>query len=324
MMIKIIRINAIVVLLLFLSGCEYESASYKTWVHDEAGVLSANLSNDGSLALISATGGAARLIDVESNTTLHHWQHTDQNDGIIKTSIASNNQYAITAERNSLALWETQSGKIIGYWDFPAITSITLSADGKRAVIGMESNKAYYFDLHYGKIIHTFEHDGFVNTVALSKDGQYALTGGNDQYAKLWSLRSGDLVHEWRQNFKIYNVALSDDGQYAMTNASLGKTKLWSTQTGKQLSQLPMRYMTISASRFSSDAKTLLTGRPNQRIDLWDVKSGKLLQTWMPPKSFLLSRNTFAIIALAFSADGNYFYSETSSGIAKKWVLPKK
>ena len=312
------------ILLLAISACQYESISYKTWTHDEAGLLTASLSKDGNFALVSATGGTARLIEIESDETLHHWQHTDQNDGIIKTSLSSNNKYAITAERNSLALWETASGKIIGYWDFPSITSIALSSDGRRAVIGMESNKAYYFDLYYGKIIHTFEHDGFVNTVALSDNGQYALTGGNDQYAKLWDLRTGAITHQWRQNFKIFNVALSDDGQYAMSNASLGKTKLWDTQTGQILSQLPMRYMTVSASVFSPNSNTLLTGRPNQRIDLWDVKSGALLKTWMPPKSFLLSRDTFAIIALAFSADGNFFFSETSSGIAKKWALPKK
>jgi len=188
----------------------------------------------------------------------------------------------------------------------------------------MESNKAYYFDLYHGKIIYTFPHDGFVNTVALSNNNQYAITGGNDQYANLWNLKTGELVHKWRQNFKIYNVALSDDGRYALSNASLGKARLWDTQSGEMLSQLPMRYMTISASTFSPDGETLLTGRPNQRIDLWDVKSGDLLQTWLQPKGALWGNTAAAIIALAFSKDGLYFYSEASNGIAQKWKVNRK
>ncbi|OUR87743.1 hypothetical protein A9Q85_04140 [Cycloclasticus sp. 44_32_T64] len=309
---------------LLLSACQYESVPEQTWEHDKAGLLAASFSKDGSLALVSITGGVAQLIKVVTNKVLHQWQHTDSNDGIIASAISANNQFAITAESNSLALWEIKSGKIIGYWDFPTITDISLSANGRRAVIGMASNKAYYFDLYHGRIIHTFKHDGIINTVALSNNGQYALTGGNDQYAKLWSLETGELTQRWRQNFKIYNVALSDDGRYAMSNASLGKTRLWDTKTGERLSQLPMRYMTVSASVFSPDSQTLLTGRPNQRIDLWDVKTGDLIRTWMPAKDFVWGNDAAAIVALAFSRNGRNIFSEASSGIAQKWTIAKK
>ncbi|MEE4291113.1 MAG: hypothetical protein V2J13_05150 [Cycloclasticus sp.] len=307
-----------------LSACQYESTPEQTWTHDEAGLLNASLSKDGSLALVSVTNGAAQLINVATNDVLHQWQHTDSNHGIIASAISANNKFAITAESNSLALWETQSGKIIGYWDFPTITDLAISANGQYAVIGMESNKAYYFDLYHGKIIYTFRHDGFINTVALSNNGQYAITGANDQYAKLWNLKTGKLVQQWRQNFKIFNVAISDDGRYAMSNASLGKTRLWDTETGLMLSQLPMRYMTVSASRFSPDAQTLLTGRPNQRIDLWDIKTGDLINTWMPKKDVIWGNSAAAIIALAFTPDGQYIISETSSGLSQKWRLKNK
>lgn len=310
-------------LLLLLQACQYESLPEQQWVHDNAGLLNASFSKDGSLTLISITNGAAQLIDTARNKVLHQWQHTDTNQGIIASAISANNKFAVTAERNSLALWEIQTGKIIGYWDFPNITDISLSANGQHALIGMEANKAYYFDLYHGKIIHVFQHDGFINTVALSNGGLFAITGSNDQYAKLWDIKSGKLVQQWRQNFKIFNVALSDNGRYAMSNASLGKTKIWDTKTGQKLSQLPMRYMTVSASQFSPDSQTLLTGRPNQRIDLWDVKTGDLINTWMPKKDVIWGNETAAIIALAFSSDGKHFFSETSSGIAQKWAIKK-
>ncbi|PCI20362.1 MAG: hypothetical protein COB62_04745 [Piscirickettsiaceae bacterium] len=318
-----IKIFFLVYIAFGVTACQYENVSEKTWTHDEKGLFTAAFSKDGSLAIVAAIGRPARLIETESNTPLHEWQHTDSNEGIIAAAISANNKFAITAEQNSLALWQISTGKIIGYWDFPSITDIKLSADGKKALIGMENHKAYYFDLYYGKIIHTFAHDGIVNTVALSNNGKYAITGGNAHQAKLWDLKTGKKIHQWDHIFKVYNVALSDDGQYAMTNDSLGKTRLWDTTTGQFISQLPMRYMTVSASLFSPDSKHLLTGRPNQRIDLWDIKTGSLLGTWIPKKRYFWRPDTAAIIALAFSQDGRYFFSEASSGIAQKWKLSK-
>ncbi|MBL4743646.1 MAG: hypothetical protein JKX87_03255 [Cycloclasticus sp.] len=310
--------------LLMLSACQYEHVSEESWAHSDGGLLDASISADGRYALVSVTRGVAELIDLGTNKHLHQWQHTDQNSGIISTAISSNNKFAITAESNSLALWETKNGKIIGYWDFPTITDIAISANGRRALIGMESSRAYYFDLYHGKIIYEFPHDGIINTVALSNNGEYAITGGNDQLAKLWNLKTGELVHQWKQNFKIYNVAISDDGQYAMSNASLGKTRLWNTSTGEMLSQLPMRYMTVSASVFSPDSSSLLTGRPNQRIDLWDVKTGDLLNTWIPKKELAWGNTPAAVFALAFSNDGQYIFNEYSDGNARKWKVSKK
>ena len=312
--------SSIIILIPFsLIACQSEKVSDKTWVHDEKGLFTASFSNDAKYALVAATGGPARLINVASNQVKHQWQHTDSNDGIIASAISANNKFALTAEIGSLALWEINSGKIIGYWDFPRISDLALSDDGTHALIGMENNQAYYFDLYYGKIVHTFDHDGSINTVALSANKQYAITGGNEHQAKLWDLKTGELKQQWSHTFKIYKVALSADGAYAMSNASLGKSRIWDTQSGELVSQLPMRYMTVSAARFSPDGKKLLTGRPNQRIDLWNVKNGELLNTWLPEQRNLWKSDTAAIIALAFSTDGRFFYSETSAGIAQRW-----
>lgn len=322
-MVTLLKHLSITLSLLILLGCQSGVPAEKTWTHDERGLFTAALSKNGKYALVAAIGHSAKLINVATNTVQHEWKHTDNNDGITSAAISGNNKYAITAEPNSLALWETGSGKIIGYWDFPTITDLAIDEKGRYALIGMESNKAYYFDLFFGKIIHTFKHEDAINSVSLSKDGEFAMTGGLAHKAKLWSLKTGELVHEWSHTFKIYNVALSDDGNYAMSNASLGKTRIWDTRSGKMLSQLPMRYMTVSASVFSPSSTRLLTGRPNQRIDIWDVKTGELLQTSTPERRNFWRPDAAAIIALAFSQDGRSFFSETSSGIAQKWAALK-
>jgi WD40 repeat protein len=322
-MMTILKILSFSMLLTVLAGCENGAPAINTWTHDERGLFTAALSKDGQFAVVAAINSPAKLINVSSNNVIHHWQHTDSNDGIISAAISGNNKYAITAEPNSLALWEVGSGKIIGYWDFPTITDLAIDEKGRYALIGLGNNKAYYFDLFFGKIIQTFEHEDAINSVALSKNGEFAITGGLAHKAKLWHLDTGKLAHEWSHNFKIYKVALSDDGKYAMSNASLGKTRIWETRSGEMISQLPMRYMTVSAGVFSPSSTKLLTGRPNQRIDIWDIKTGELLQTATPERRNFWRPDAAAIIALAFSSDGRSFYSETSSGIAQEWAVSK-
>jgi len=317
---RYLNLCLIIVSLVAVTACQDNTAQH-TWEHDKAGLLTATFSKDGQYALISTINKPARLIDVASNKVLHQWQHTDSNEGIIHTAMSADNKLAVTAQENSLALWEIPSGKITGYWDFPSITDIVLDKTGRHALIGLDNHKAYYFDIYYGKILHTFEHEDSINTVALSGNGELAITGDLAGHVKLWQLPDGQLTQQWQHNFKIYKVALSDDGQYAMSNASLGKTRLWNTQTGTMLSQLPMRYMTVSAATFSPDSQSLLTGRPNQRIDIWDVKTGELKRTWYPTRKNFWQADASAIIALAYSADGKSFFSERSNGVAQKWLI---
>jgi len=304
-----------------LAGCQWTNSPETSWTHDETGVFSAAFSNHGQYVIVAPTKGPAKFIEVANNRVIHQWQHSDQNDGIIAAAIADNLRYAITAEKNSLALWRIKDGKALGFWDFPAITDLAISASGAFAMIGMENGKAYYFDLFNGRIVYTFKHEGRINSVALARSKALAMTGGSAHLAKLWDLRTGRLIRQWDHPFKVYKVLLSDDGSLAMTNASMNKTRLWNTQTGALLGELDMRFMTVSAGRFSADNRYLATGRPNYQVDLWDLQSITLKKRWAPDKKFFWRPDSAAIIGLAFEADGRSLVSEASNGQAHRWRI---
>lgn len=305
-----------------LCGCQPMDSAEQTWIHDETGLFSAAFSANGQYEIVAPTKGPARFIDVANNRVLYQWQHTDQNDGVVAAAIADNLRYAVTAETHSLALWRIKDGKIIGYWDFPAITDLAITGNGKYALVGLEDNKAYFFDLFKGRIIYTFQHTGRVNTVALAKRAPLAMTGGSGHKAKLWDLNSGRMLREWDHPFKVYKVLLSEDGSLALTNASMNKARIWNTSDGQLLNTLPMRYITVTSGAFSPDNRLLATGRPNYRVDLWDVKTSKRVHMWTPKKKHFWRPDSAAIIDLAFETGGKTIVSEASNGIAHRWRVP--
>ena len=306
-------------MLLVASACTKSSKAKKTWNLASEGIFSAAFSNH--YALLGSTGGKAGLWDLGKKSLLFTWQHgKDQNAGIVAAALASNEQYAVTAERDSLAWWRVKDGKLMGSWGFPFIKSISLSKDGKFALIGMH-DRALYFALQYGQTIYSFDHERPVGATALSEDGKFALTGSDDTTAKLWLLDSGTLRHTWKHRSKIASVAISAKSHYAVTCEALGKTQIWSPKTGKLKRSIGPKVMTVTSAAFSPNEKYLATGRSSQRIDLWQVKSGKSLKYWTPKKTTIWRPSAATILALEFTGRGKSLLSAASNGYAQLWKV---
>jgi WD40 repeat protein len=156
----------------------------------------------------------------------------------------------------------------------------------------------------------------------MARQAPVAITGSSDHLAKLWDLNSGKMLRSWDHPFKVYKVTLSDDGALTMTNASMNKTRIWDTASGALLHILPMRYMTVTAAAFTQDKQYLATGRPNYRVDLWDLKTGELKRMWSPEKKHFWRPDSAAVIDLTFEAGEKTILSEASNGIAHRWRIP--
>lgn len=298
-----------------LSACGNSPKPEKTISLAPEGLFAAELSKQ--YALLGTAKGNAELWRLKPKQLLHNWQHTDEKNGVIALSISDNEEYAVTAERDSIAWWRISDGKLLTIWSLPGITHLNLSAKGDFALIGLQ-DKAVYFALQYGKTLYAFPHSDAITATALSVNGEYALTGSNDGEAKLWNLSTGELAYSWKSPTKLSVVSLSHDGKYALTNAALGLTQIWKTQNGKLLKQIGPKLMTLTAVKFSSNGKYLLTARTAQRIDLWRVKTGKITKFWRldTGEEWPSAATT---LSLTFTNHDKKFYSITSKGLLQRW-----
>lgn len=305
-----------------LIACDQSPKPIKTTSLAQNGLFSAKLS--ANYALLGTTDGYGELWKAKGKPSLiHKWKHTSEENGIIATDISPNEEFAITAENNSIAWWRIADGTLLSVWGLANIASIKISPDGYFALIGL-ADKALYLSLQSGKTKYSFTHDDRVNTVDISATGKYAATGSDDQTAKLWDLTTGKIKYNWNHQNKLSTVAISHDDKYVFTNGALSQSQLWKISNGKTHKKLGPKLITYSSATFSNNHKFLLLGQTNERIELWKVRSGKLINFWRPKKEGSGYPTAATITSLAFDSNNKKFSSIATNGLLQKWRMKPK
>ncbi len=306
-----------------LAACSERKQALETWIHADTGSYGAAISPDSRYLLTGEIGGFARVWDLQENRVKYSVQHEDGDEGgIIGAGFSANGRVLVTIEQNSIARWALQSGRLTGYWQWPNLSDVAVSADGRYALIGSKDNQAVYFDMVEGRMKYVFPHHEKVTSVALSKDGRFALTGADDWHASLWDLKTGE--HLWSKNleYKIALVALSDDGELALANAYIGDARIYATRgEGSLVARLDEVKMTLVSADFSNDNRILATGRAAKGIDIWEVSSGKRRETWKPKVKHRVQPDSATILDLKLDTNARTLISESSSGIGQRWAI---
>ncbi len=308
---------------LLLIACEENKQALNTWVHADIGSYGAAISPDSKWLLTGEISGFARVWDLQTNQVKYSLQHENGDQGgVIAADFSTQGNVLVTMEQESIARWDLTSGRLTGYWSWPKLTDVAVSADGRYALIGSRDNQAVYFDMVAGQMRYVFPHHEKITSVDLSSDGRYALTGSDDWHASLWDLSSGK--HLWSKNmkYKISLVQLSDDGEFALANASIGDTYIFATEgEGRLVSRLDEVKMTLVSADFSDDNQIVATGRVAKGIDIWKVASGKLQEAWMPKVKHKVQPDSATILDLKLGLNARTLISESSSGIGQRWAL---
>ena len=82
-----------------------------------------------------------------------------------------------------------------------------------------------------------------------------------------------------------------------------------------------MRGLTLVSADFADNNRILATGRAAKAIDIWDVNTGKRLETWKPKVKYKVQPDSATILDLKLDTNGKTLVSESSSGIGQRWAL---
>ena len=310
------KLLLIIISTFILAACDNTPKAKRTHRLSPEGFISASLSSN--FALLGNVNGYAEFWQLKPRQLMHTWQHTDEKNGVLYSAISANEEYAITAERESLAWWRVSDGVLMNVWYLPDIHSVSLSHDGKFALIGLK-DKAIYYSLMHGKTKYAFPHEQIVTQVDIKYDNNFAITGSADYAAKLWDLTTGNLVHTWQHNSKLSKVGTSPDGKHAITNEGLGTVRIWRTTSGRLYKQLGNKLSTITALDFSNDSTHIVLGHVASRIEQWNIKKGERVNFWRPQKEDSWQPSAATPLALSFTSNNKGIYSITSNGYFQLW-----
>jgi WD40 repeat protein len=178
---------------------------------------------------------------------------------------------------SKVTIWETDTGKQVGEVAGP--WSLIFSPDNRHvfASVAPPWNELRLIEWASGKVIRTFKgHSSSISAFACSRDGKYVAAG---------------------------------------TNTPATSIRIWEVDSGMEVRILKGHDTFISSLDFSPDGKRLLSAGSSEKIVcLWDVDSGKLLDTF-PHSGF--------VYQAVFSPRGGRALSCTQDGKVCVWQLPR-
>jgi eukaryotic-like serine/threonine-protein kinase len=314
--------------------------------HDSE-VFAACFSPNGQMILTATKDGRARIWDAgttqATRVVLRHPYSIRDDDSswgpesetrkptseIKAIAFSPDSKTVLTGSVDATArLWDAVSGKLIGepFLHEGDVHSVAFSPDGE-AILTSTRWKTHLWDLaRMGQTRLRLQHPHWVGAVAFSPDGKTILTGSADPnllnfagpkgQAQLWDASTGTALGDpLPHRLWVLSVAFSPDGTRFLTGGGSmsfgpGEARLWRTATRGPIGGALTYDAPIYAVAFNPNGRTFLTAGRNQRAQLYDVDTAKLVRTFPHPNT---------ILSAAFSPDGKILLTGDDRGIARLW-----
>ncbi len=230
---------------------------------------------------------------------------------------------AIAGEASTISLWDVDTGQCIQTFSghTTRVWSVAFSPDGQILASGAEDQSIRLWQVATGSCIKTLQgYPGYIGSVAFSPDGQ-SLAGNTGYTVRLWDLADGNSLRSlYGHTRDVMSLAYSADGQTLATGSLDSTIRLWNVSTGECLKTLrehtsfifsltysPDCQTLASAGTYSPDCQTLASAGADKTIKIWDVNTGKCLQT--------LAGHTGWIFSVVWSPDGKVLASMSENSI---------
>jgi len=313
-----------------LGGCDRALEPAGHTAVAAGGIYAGAFSDNGNFAIVGSIHHGISFWRLSDAERLYDWKHSQSSDTTLTAAdFSPDGNWALTAEKNTLVLWNTITGEAPRYWQAPAeILSVQLSLDGNRALLGLSDNTAVLFDVRAGGILQTLQHHGPVRSVALDGASNIAVTGSEDRTAVTWDLRNNKRLAMVQHDEEVQLVAISEDGQTVLSVSQYDKAVIWQSGNGALTAEIPLqagrlkRGLRFTSARFSADKNFLLTGQTDQTVTLWPVKDLEHPTSWKVSSRRLWKPAGASVVDVAFTQEANTFVAMASNGLVYRLTLP--
>ncbi len=294
-----------------------------TLVGHASSIWGVEASPDGKQLVSASYDSTARIWDITDNGT-SEWLTIA--DGACCNAIYSpDGKRLIGASRintslygtNRMNVWDATTGQISRTLDTGQMCGTDISRDQKRIVAvtcgTVSEHTAQVWDLDTGNLLfgaHTANIDDLTTVgygAAFHPDGMHIATATGKGNITIWDMNSGKEVMTLSGHTGNVNIlAYSPDGTRLVSSAET--VKIWDALSGKEWRTLPTGGMGVT---FSPDGTRLATANNDGTATVWNVATGKELQT--------LRGHTGRVFSVAFSPDGNRLVSGGEDTTVKIW-----
>jgi WD40 repeat protein len=187
----------------------------RAWNLDSGKPLHTMTGHVGRVVALAVSPDGGRAISGGHDGTVRVWDLTTG-----KQVVSAGQRLAVYARRREAAWRAGWSGRAAA----PArVRSLSVSADGSRAVSGSVDGTVRVWDMATGALLHTLTgHRGEVGAVAVSVDGRRAVSGGDDGTVRTWDLAQWVQIASFVSDSKIKALAVTPSGTRVIAGTSNG------------------------------------------------------------------------------------------------------
>lgn len=277
-----------VALLALLTACS-DPAAFRWEATTHGGVFTLSIDAAGEYAVVGAVHEGGSLWRISDGARLHDLNHRAiAQSALVASAFSADGRFVVTAESNSLVMWDVASGQASGVWTTEGeVQSVAVSDGGRQVLVGLRNNSAVLIDTAQNAPQARIQHASTVNAVAISPDGGTAATGADDGRLRVWNVRDASeiIAHDYPSGISV--MVFSADASRLFVGRYHGKGTIFDVRSGQALIDIGYERGSVVSARFAADGRSLLTGFPAGRVVQWNLADGTPTRQWSAaPKAY--------------------------------------
>jgi WD40 repeat protein len=212
--------------------------------------------------------------------------------------------------KTTLKLFNLMTGKIQSL-PGPGASSSIFSGDSRILAASADDKLVRLFEVSSGSALKEFtdfkKSGGSIARIAITSDGRRLAAAGYDGRVCIWDVDSGNLLRSViKAGFQTLDF--SPDGHWIAVSTYPDIT-ISAVDTGQELH----RFKGYPPAIFSPDGRAIAMNGENGRISIWDIASGREIQTLMGDSE--------GAISIAFSPDDHWLLTQGRNENVTLWDL---
>ncbi len=236
---------------------------------------------DGARLASGSEDSTVRLWDPSTGQSLYGQELTCNVMGVFSTTTSL---LALGGGIERVWLWDVLTGNVLQEFRLPSprLATFILSSDGTILAGATYEGPIWIWRTNSGQLLHALDRMNFPNSISLSPNGQVLVIGEGD-HLSLWDVDSGNLIRTIQgDSCGFGSLLFSPDGQLLASGfaclvdpPSDRFMRLWNTRTGELVYKMEKGSVPIA---FDADGQTIAAVGEKGAIQLWDVRTGRLVR----------------------------------------------
>jgi WD40 repeat protein len=242
-------------------------------------ILRVQFSPDGKWLMGVSTTNEVFVSEVESGMLIYSCQH---HEWVYTAALSSDGKFLATGCDDSLVrLWDGHTGELLaslaGHQGY--VRWVAFSPDSAILASGSYDQTIRLWDVRTGRLLHLLRSQSRSIWQGVFHPRSFLLASSGDHAVQIWDAQSGSLVRTLQQSNQFpFPLAWSPDGTL-LASGDDQNIHVWD-EMGTSLYTLEGHDGDwVMSLAFSPDSAILASGGKDQTIRLWDVRTGRLLQS---------------------------------------------